>query len=29
MIADKSVSLSQLQEMCVSGYAWGGLVVTL
>ncbi len=29
MIADKSVSLSQLQEMCVAGYAWGGSVVTL
>lgn len=27
-IADKSVSLAQLQEMCVSGYAWGGSVVT-
>ena len=29
MIADKSVSLSQLQEMCIAGYAWGGSVVTL
>lgn len=28
MIADKSVSLSQLQEMCTQGYAWGGSVVT-
>lgn len=28
MIADKSVSLAQLQEMCVPGYSWGGLVVT-
>lgn len=29
MIADKAVSLSQLQEMCTQGYAWGGSVVTL
>lgn len=29
MIADKSVSLAQLQDMCVAGYIWGGSVVTL
>jgi alkyl sulfatase BDS1-like metallo-beta-lactamase superfamily hydrolase len=29
MIADKSVSLGQLIEMCQPGYAWGGSVVTL
>lgn len=29
MIEDKSVTLAQLQEMCETGYAWGGLVVTL
>ena len=29
MITDKSVSLSQLKEMCTTGYAWGGNVVTL
>jgi hypothetical protein len=29
MIADKSVSLAQLEEMCEPGYAWGGSVVTL
>ena len=29
MIADKSVSLTQLQKMCIAGYAWGGSVVTL
>jgi len=29
MIADKSVSLAQLKEMCEAGYAWGGSVVTL
>lgn len=28
MISDKSISLSQLQEMCITGYAWGGSVVT-
>ena len=29
MIADASVSLPQLVQMCEPGYAWGGLVVTL
>ena len=29
MIADESVSLGQLMEMCESGYPWGGSVVTL
>jgi hypothetical protein len=29
MIADKSISLQKLMEMCEKGYAWGGLVATL
>ena len=29
MITDKSVSLRQLMDMCETGYAWGGSVVTL
>lgn len=29
MIAEKSVSLQQLIEMCEKGYVWGGSVVTL
>ena len=28
LIADPSVSLAQLKEMTVPGYAWGGRVVT-
>ena len=29
MIADESISLDQLKEMCVEGYVWGSHVVTL
>lgn len=29
MIADESINLDQLKEMCVEGYVWGGRVVTL
>ena len=28
-LADESIKLDQLKEMCVPGYVWGGSVVTL